>query len=290
MTPAADDLAEAISSTRVGPPTVALSISVASIAILIVLGWSSAIFATFGVTVAVMARPRVRQAEVLAMAVAIGASAVIAGVGLSMVALSQFAGSLDCRSAQCPEVGLPLLLSGTVAVIAAAAGAARLGWYIRQRERSQLVLPALKVLLLGLLVLALVLGERFGNGLVEIAGVTAAIGVLRYASARPRLLQSAVVAQAADLGTFGFVWQFGQGERNPLGRWTMDALLGLGPADATWEAAAAAGLILILAKLALIGFLIWVTPPLGRYRPAVLVAGTVVGCVGAMSNMLSRLP
>jgi len=88
---------------------------------------------------------------------------------------------------------------------------------------------------------------------------------------------------------FGFVWQSGLGEQNPLGRWMIEGLLALGPANATWEAAAAAGLILILAKLALIGFLIWVTPHLGRYGRVVLVAGTVAGCAGAATNVLVHL-
>jgi hypothetical protein len=47
---------------------------------------------------------------------------------------------------------------------------------------------------------------------------------------------------------------------------------------------------LILAKLALIGFLIWATPHLGRYRPVVLLAGTIVGCVGAATNVAVHLP
>ena len=223
------------------------------------------------------------------MAVAIGASLTLAGVGLDMISLSQFAESLGCRTDPCPDVGPTLRLTGAVVLIAAAAGTARLAWYIRQRDRHHLLLPALIVLLLGLFLVALVVGDRWGDELVEIAGLTVAMGALRFAPAHPRLLRMAVLAQAADLGTFGFVWRSGQGEQNPLGRWAMDALLAHGRAGGTWEAAAAAALILILAKLALIGFLIWVTPHLGRYRRVVLVAGTVVGCVGAATNVLAQL-
>jgi len=290
VTPPANDLDEARRRARVNTAALALSILIAAVAIVVLLGWSTAIVAVFGVAVTVIARPRIRRGEVFAMAVAIGASATLAGVGLSMVSLSQFAESLACRPVACPEVGPTLRLTGAGALIAAAAGAARFVWFVRQRDLSRLLLPALKVLLLGLFFIALVFGERWGDALVEFAGLTAATGILRYAPARPRLLRAAVFAQAADLGTFGFVWQSGLGEQNPLGRWAMEALVALGPADATWEATAAAGLVLILAKLALIRFLIWVTPHLGRYRRVVLVAGTVVGCIGAATNVLVKLP
>ena len=71
----------------------------------------------------------------------------------------------------------------------------------------------------------------------------------------------------------------------------MEALFGGGVVGGAWmwEAAAVTGVILILAKLGLIGFLIKATPHLGRYRRTVLIAGTLVGIVGATSNGLAIL-
>ncbi|MGH7345833.1 MAG: hypothetical protein ACREK4_13045 [Candidatus Rokuibacteriota bacterium] len=138
---------------------------------------------------------------------------------------------------------------------------------------------------------AIFFGAQWGNALVEIGALTAATGALPLALDRPRLVRAAVVAQAADLGTFGAVWQLGAGEQNPLGRWTMEALFSRA-ADGSWpwEAAAVTGVILILAKLVLIGFLIWVAPILGRYRSFVLLAATVAGGLGATVNAVVLLP
>lgn len=62
-----------------------------------------------------------------------------------------------------------------------------------------------------------------------------------------------------------------------------------GPAAANeswpWEAAAVSGMLLILAKMGLIGFLVRVTPHLGRYRNPVLFAAAVVGSIGAAANL-----
>jgi hypothetical protein len=189
-------------------------------------------------------------------------------------------------------VGQVLLVGGAVAVIASACGLTACVWYIRRPSNAQLVLPALQVHLIWLLVAAIILGASWGNALVEIAGVNAAASVLPVGSDRPRLLRAAVFAQAADLGTFGFVWQLGAGEQNPLGRWLMETLLALGSADATWswEAATAAGATLILLKLALIGFLVGVTPLFGRYQRAVLLLATAAGVVGASVNVGVLLP
>jgi hypothetical protein len=48
-----------------------------------------------------------------------------------------------------------------------------------------------------------------------------------------------------------------------------------------------AALILFMLKVALIVFLIRVAPHLGRYRRPVLVVATVVGMLGALSNVLA---
>jgi hypothetical protein len=92
----------------------------------------------------------------------------------------------------------------------------------------------------------------------------------------------------ADLASFGTVWQLGAGEQNPLGLWTMQALFSGGVVNGawTWEAAAVTGVILILAKLGLIGFLIKAAPHFGRYTRTVLFAATIVGAVGAAANVL----
>jgi hypothetical protein len=265
----------------------------AAIAILGFQAWSTFVFVIFAVAMAVLARPHARRVEVIGMALAIGGSAVLGFVGLYLIFASQIdVAAVLCAPDPCPGLRPALLISGTAVMIGATLGAAGLVWYIRQRARVRLLLPAFNVIFVGLFAIALIVGARArsGNTLVEIAGLAAATGALRLTPALPRLLKAAVVGQAADLVTFGFVWQFGRGEQNTLGRWTMEALLALGPSNASWEAAAVAGVILILAKLALIGFLIWVTPQLGRYRFIVLLAATLVGTVGAASNILAMLP
>lgn len=160
-----------------------------------------------------------------------------------------------------------------------------------------MLLPALNLLLIGLFIFVLLLEAESGNALVEFGGLAAATGALRLAPATPRLLRAAVFSQVADLATFGFVWQLGRGEQNPIGRWTMDAFFGLGQTAANWEASTAAnweassatGLLLMLAKLALIGFLVLATPRLGRYQGTVLIVATVVGIVGAAANTVALL-
>lgn len=123
--------------------------------------------------------------------------------------------------------------------------------------------------------------------MVEIAGLIIGAFAVRLASARPPLLRAAVLAQAADLATFGFAWQWGYGERNPLGRLAADSMRGLFPPNFTYEAVFTAALILMLAKLALIWYLIRMAPHLNRYRRAVLAVATAVGIVGAASNVVA---
>ena len=275
---------------RLGLVAVALSALVAAIAILVFQSWSKVVFLMFAVAMAVLARPGTRRTEVVGMALAIGGSAALCGVGLYLIGASTFADAVLCTSDPCPTLGPTLLLMGAAAVSVAALAMAGLVWNIRKRGQAPLLFPTVNVLLVGLFAVLLIQGAESGNALVEIAGLAATASVLRLAPARPRLLQAAMFAQAADLGTFGFAWQLGQGEQNPLGRWAVETLLALGPANGSWEAAAAAGLILILAKLALVGFLIRITPQLGRYRRIVLLTATLAGTVGAAGTVLARLP
>ena len=292
MTLTPDDDVEASAAARIASPALLLAVSVAATAIVAYQAWWTLGFVVFAVAIALLARRRVRWREVIKIALAIGGSVALSALGLSLVSVSAFADAIACTPDPCPSVGRALLVAGTAALIAAAFGLTACVWYIRRPGKAQLVLPALNVLLVGLLGAALIFGAQWGNALVEIAGLTAASAVLPVGSDRPRLLRAAVFAQAADLGTFGFVWQLGAGEQNPIGRWTMEALLALGSADASWswEAATATGATLILAKLALIGLLIGVTPHLGRYRRTVLLAATVAGSVGAGANVVVLLP
>jgi hypothetical protein len=288
MTLAADN-PEAGTTTRVAAVAVALSTLVGAIAILAFQAWPTVVFVTFAVVIAVLARPHTRRADIIGMALAIGGSAGLGGVGLYLVSVSPYADATPCIADPCPMLGPTFLLAGT-AVIGAALGLAGLVWYVSRRGRARLLLPAVNVLLVGLFAMMLILESQSGNALVEFGGLAAASGALRLVPAHPRLLRTAVFAQIADLATFGFVWQLGQGEQNLIGRWTMEALLGLGPTSASWEAASAAGLILILAKLSLVGFLILASPQLGRYQRTVLIVATLLGTVGAAANTLIMLP
>jgi hypothetical protein len=289
MTLAADN-PEAGTTTRVAAVAVALSTLVGAIGILAFQAWPTVVFVIFAVVIAALARPHPRRAEVIGMAVAMGGSAGLGGVSLYLVSVSPYADATRCIADPCPMLGPTFLLAGAATVIGAALGLAGLVWYVSQRGRARLLLPAVNVLLVGLFPIMLILESQSGNALVEFGGLAAASGALRLVPAHPLLLRAAVFAQIADLATFGFVWQLGQGEQNPIGRWTMEALLGLGPTSASWEAASAAGLILILAKLALVGFLILATPQLGGYKRTVLIAATLLGTVGAAANTLVLLP
>lgn len=73
----------------------------------------------------------------------------------------------------------------------------------------------------------------------------------------------------------------------------LDAALGLlgfrgyGADDRGWIAVVLAGLTMLGLKVALIMFLVRLEPHLGPYRRVVLVAATVVGMVGAVSNVIA---
>lgn len=129
--------------------------------------------------------------------------------------------------------------------------------------------------------------------MVEIAGLTIGAIAARLASPLSPLLRAAVLAQAADLVTFAFIWRSGDAERNPIGQLVMDVSLGLlgsrgyGYDDRGWIAVILAALMMFALKIVLMMFLVRVEPHLGRYRRVVLVAAIVVGLVGAVSNIVA---
>ena len=128
------------------------------------------------------------------------------------------------------------------------------------------------------------LGLVMFGAFTEAAGLAVGAVAWRVAATRPPLLRTAVLAQAADLVTFAFVWRGGGGERNPLAVAVLEAAhTFLGPG---WGILAAAAFLLLL-KLTLILYLLQVAPYLGRYRGAVLVVATAAGLVGTTSNVLS---
>ena len=128
-----------------------------------------------------------------------------------------------------------------------------------------------------------------GLGFIVIGAITELVGLAvgalawRLAATRSVLLRAAVLAQAADLVTFAFVWRGGSGERNPLALAALDAARAVLPPG--WGELAAAAFLLLL-KLALIVYLVRVAPFLGRYRVAVLIIATAVGLLGAASNVV----
>lgn len=280
----------AAEAARIAPshasPAVALTVAVAAIAIVAYRAWWSLVFVAFAVAMVVVERRGASHREACPLAIALGGSAGLSLLGLGLVSVSEVVDDIACRD-PCASLAPTVLLAGIAAGTAGAIGLTGCLRYLRRPQRWPLVLPAVNLLLLGLFAVALISGARSGNAVVEIGALTAATGAIPLALDRPRLLRAAVVAQVADLGTFGFAWQLGAGELNPVGRWMMEALFGPPSAYGSWpwEGAAVTGVILILAKLTLIGFLIWVTPLLGRYRRIVLGAATVAGGVGAATNL-----
>lgn len=122
------------------------------------------------------------------------------------------------------------------------------------------------------------------GAVVELAGLVVGSVAWRLAPTRPVLLRAAVLAQAADLVSFAFIWRGGGGERNPLALAALEAARGVLPAG--WDVVAAAVFLLLL-KLALIVYLVRVAPFLGRYRDAVLIIAAAAGFVGATTNVLA---
>lgn len=257
----------------------------------VTLGWSMLVLLLFLVVMAYLQRRIDRRAEVLAMAVTMAGILALTEVGPIAYSVSPFATG-TCTAASCEPLIQVIQAAWIAGWVAAGVGLLVFVWYVRRSGRGRLFVPALGVLLSGLCVVGVIAGPAWGNGLVELAGVTATTVAIPYVLERTGLLRAALMAQLADLATFGFVWQLGYGERNPIGRWTVDGLIRLGSDGdiGSWQAAVAGGIVLILVKLALIAFLIQVTPYLGRYRRGVLVVAMVAGTVGAAVSVVTRIP
>lgn len=152
-----------------------------------------------------------------------------------------------------------------------------------------MVVVAVAAAALVLVTLPINLAAQTHSGIVEIAGVGASAALVRLALRKPRMLQVAVLAQAADMLTFVLAWQGGRAEQNPLTGWLLDVAYTVLPTAGTFPTAAA-GVMLLCAKLALIAYVARVAPVLGRYRATVLVVCIIAGLVGAASNVIAFWP
>jgi hypothetical protein len=126
----------------------------------------------------------------------------------------------------------------------------------------------------------------------EIAGLTVGAFLARRTSRLDsRLLRAAVLAQAADLVTFAFIFgHAGQGERNPLAQVVVQAAKGIFGSTTNEQMFVVNSLsffVMFGLKLALIAFLMWVAPRLRQYQRTVLLVATAAGIVGALSNFVS---
>jgi hypothetical protein len=126
----------------------------------------------------------------------------------------------------------------------------------------------------------------------EIAGLTlGAVLVRRVSRLNLPLLRAAMLAQTADLVTFAFIFQNGgAGERNPIAHLIVGAAKGIFGSTTNEQMFVVNSLsffAIIGLKLALIAFLVWVTPRLRQYQRPVLFMATAVGVVGAVTNLLS---
>ena len=268
-------------------PTLCLAILIAVIATVVYRAWWSLAFVAFASSIAVMDQRRARAAEVLGMALALGAPVALGVASLILMSVSQLA-PFPCGSALCPT-GPQVFSAGIIVGIAAAVVLGAAARHLWRHRRGQSLLPAVSFLLLGLFVVQLILGVTWANALVEIGAPAAAAGVLPLVLDRPRPLMAALIPQVADLGTFGLVWQAGQGERNPVAGLVLEALFTRADGYWRWEAPVVTGLLLIVAKLVLIGFLMRASPHLGRYQQPVLFVAAATGVVGAVSNVISSL-
>ncbi len=122
--------------------------------------------------------------------------------------------------------------------------------------------------------------------MVGVAGMLLGIALGRLAGPRTPWLRAAILAQTADLVTFSVLWDYGQGELNPLGRISMQLALGLLGGDHAISVLIA-GVALMSVKLALIAYLVHGSPFFGPYRQIVLAVATAIGIVGALSNVIA---
>jgi hypothetical protein len=119
--------------------------------------------------------------------------------------------------------------------------------------------------------------------IVQLAGLILAVLLARRFRALPGLLRAAVFAQIADFATFSIVWNDFQEEHNPVADLILRTIIRV-TGDLGEASNLLAALVLISLKCALIGYLIWAAPELGRYRRLVLVLALTAGAVGALSN------
>lgn len=126
----------------------------------------------------------------------------------------------------------------------------------------------------------------------EIAGLTlGAVLVRRVSRLDVPLLRAAILAQTADLVTFAFIFQNGGlGERNPISQFivgTAKSIFGSTTNEQMFLVNSLSFFAMVGLKLALIAFLVWVTPRLRHYQRPVLFMAMAVGVVGAVTNLLS---
>ena len=119
--------------------------------------------------------------------------------------------------------------------------------------------------------------------IVHLTGLIAGALLVRRYRTLPLLMRAAVFAQIADFVTFAIVWNGFQEERNPLANLILQTVIELS-GDVGDLSAWLAALLLIGLKYALIAYLVWAAPILGRYRRPVLLLATVAGVIGAVSN------
>jgi hypothetical protein len=126
----------------------------------------------------------------------------------------------------------------------------------------------------------------------EIAGVALGVVLIRRVSRfDSTLLRTAILAQAADLVSFAFIFQNGGlGERNPIAHLivgTAKGVFGSTTNEQMFVVNSLSFFAMIGLKLGLITFLVWVAPRLRQYRQAVLLLATAVGILGATANLLA---
>lgn len=266
-------------------PTVYLAFATAAIAIVGYRAWWSLVFVAYAAAIALMDRRRSSTAEIMRMSLALAGPPSLGLASLVLLAASQYA-AWPCGAGFCPSRA-SVAFAGVAAGVGAAVAVAVSVRYLRRHGSWGLLLPALSALLLGLVAIQLLIGPSWSTTLVEVGALAAVAGVVPFVLDRSGFVRAAALAQVADLGTFAFVWQAGQGERNPLAGWILEALFTWKDGYWTWEALVVTGLILILAKLVLIAFLISATPFLGRYARVVLATAAVAGVAGAVANILA---
>lgn len=119
--------------------------------------------------------------------------------------------------------------------------------------------------------------------MIEVAGSIAGAVLVRRFWRVPPLVRAAVFAQVADVVTFAIARRAAE-DHNPLVNLIYQTITGLTagiyPVIGEWLTA----LAFMGMKTALIAYLVWAAPKLGRYRDPVLLIATVAGVIGAISN------